>query len=171
MRLARLVVAAAMLLCWAVPAGADLVKKEMDLETKAVNLVRETQRGGYTLVTTEELQKKLAEVKDLLVVDTMPLVDSYEKNHIPGARQFLFPIEEMAEWDPSKTDGKTLEQFKALLGPDLNRPIVFYCGFVKCTRSHNGALWAVKLGYKHVSRHPGGITAWLEAEYPVETGK
>jgi hypothetical protein len=24
--------------------------------------------------------------------------------------------------------------------------VVIYCGFVKCTRSHNGAAWAVKLG-------------------------
>jgi rhodanese-related sulfurtransferase len=47
---------------------------------------------------------------------------------------------------------------------------VFYCGFTKCTRSHNGAMWAVKLGYKNVYRYPGGIKAWMEAAYPVEKG-
>ena len=167
----RLAVAALLMLCLVVPAHADLVKKELDLETKAVNLVRETDRGGYALVTTEELHGRLGTVKDLLVVDTMPLEDSYVKNHVPGAAQFLFPIEEMTEWDAAKTDGKTVEQFKALLGPDLNRPIVFYCGFVKCTRSHNGAMWAVKLGYTNVARHPGGIVGWQEAGYPIETGK
>jgi thiosulfate/3-mercaptopyruvate sulfurtransferase len=48
---------------------------------------------------------------------------------------------------------------------------VFYCGFVKCTRSHNGAMWAVKLGYTNVYRCPGGIKAWDEAGYPVAKGE
>jgi len=29
-------------------------------------------------------------------------------------------------------------------------------------------MWAVKLGYKNVFRHPGGIKAWIEAQNPVE---
>jgi len=45
---------------------------------------------------------------------------------------------------------------------------VIYCGFVKCTRSHNGAVWARKLGYKNVLRYPGGIFAWKGAKYPVQ---
>jgi len=44
---------------------------------------------------------------------------------------------------------------------------VIYCGFVKCTRRHNGVAWAKKLGYKNVYRYPGGIFAWKGAEYPV----
>ena len=59
--------------------------------------------------------------------------------------------------------------FIVVLGYDKDRPIVVYCGFVKCTRSHNGAAWAVKLGYKNVYRYPGGIFAWKGAKYP--TGK
>jgi rhodanese-related sulfurtransferase len=31
-------------------------------------------------------------------------------------------------------------------------------------------MWAVKLGYK-VYSHPGGIKAWLDADYPVEKVK
>ena len=46
-----------------------------------------------------------------------------------------------------------------------------YCGFVKCTRSHNGAAWAVKLGYKNVYRYSGGIFAWRGAGYPIEEVK
>ena len=48
---------------------------------------------------------------------------------------------------------------------------MFYWGFVKCTRSHNSAMWAVKLGYKNVYRYPGSIKAWMEADYPVAKGK
>ena len=36
----------------------------------------------------------------------------------------------------------------------------------KC-RSHNGAMWAVKLGYNNVYRMPGGIKGWKESGYPV----
>ena len=37
----------------------------------------------------------------------------------------------------------------------------------KCGRSHNGAVWAMKLGYTKVVSYVGGIKAWDEADYPV----
>jgi thiosulfate/3-mercaptopyruvate sulfurtransferase len=80
--------------------------------------------------------------------------------------QFEFPIPEMA-----KIDDVMKANLKKLLGSNKNRTIVFYCGFVKCTRSHNAAMWAVKLGYKNVYRQPGGIKAWFDADYPVENVK
>ena len=76
--------------------------------------------------------------------------------------QYEFPIPEMKEMDD---DARA--KFEKFLGPDKDKTLVFYCGFVKCTRSHNGAMWAVKLGYKNVYRHPGGIKAWMETDYPV----
>jgi rhodanese-related sulfurtransferase len=60
------------------------------------------------------------------------------------------------------------EAFTKLLGPDKDRVLVFYCGFTKCTRSHNGAMWAKKLGYNNAYRCPGGIKGWTEAGFPVE---
>jgi thiosulfate/3-mercaptopyruvate sulfurtransferase len=101
------------------PAGAfldDKFEKEVEKETGAVKLVREVQRGGYDVVTTEELKKWIDSGKDMLIVDTMPYEDSYKKQHVPGAVQFLFPIPDMKEWDTKETDGKTLEDFKKLLG-------------------------------------------------------
>lgn len=142
-------------------------KAELETETSAVKLAREVERGGYKLVTTEELKGWIDEKKEMLIIDTMPYEASYKKNHVPGAVQFLFPIPEMTEWQTSETDGKTKEDYSKLLGPDKTRPIVLYCGFVKCTRSHNGAMWAVKLGYTNVYRYSGGIKAWKEADYPV----
>lgn len=143
-------------------------EKEVDKETGAVKLVREVQRGGYDVVATEELKKWIDSGKEMVVVDTMPYKASYKKMHVPGAVQFLFPIPDMNQWDPKETDGKTREDFSNLLGSDKDKPIVVYCGFVKCTRSHNGAAWAVKLGYKNVYRFSGGIFAWKGAGYPVE---
>jgi len=142
----------------------DEVKKEAE----AVKLAREVEKGGYGLVTVDELKKWLDEGKDMLIVDTMPFEDSYKKEHVPGAKQFLFPIPDMNEWDTKETDGKTLADYEQLLGPDKNRTLVIYCGFVKCTRSHNGAIWAKKLGYTDVYRFPGGIFAWKGAGFPAE---
>ncbi|MBW1829426.1 MAG: rhodanese-like domain-containing protein [Deltaproteobacteria bacterium] len=152
-----------------VTAGMNKFEKEVEKEQGAVKLVREVKGGGYDVITTDELKKTMAGGKDLLIIDTMPYENSYKKNHVPGAKQFLFPIPEMKTWDTKETDGKTKEDFLALLGPDKDRTIVIYCGFVKCTRSHNGALWAKKLGYKNVLRYPGGIFAWKGAKH--ETGE
>jgi thiosulfate/3-mercaptopyruvate sulfurtransferase len=153
------------------PAGAFLgnkFEKEVEKETNAVKLVREVQRGGYDVVTTEELKKWIDSGKEMLIVDTMPYEDSYKKQHVPGAVQFLFPIPDMKEWDTRETDGETMDDYKKLLGDNKDKPVVIYCGFVKCTRSHNGAAWAAKLGYKNVFRYPGGIFAWKGADFPIE---
>jgi len=98
----------------------------------------------------------------------MPFEASYKKEHVPGALQFLFPIPDMNEWDTTETDGKTQDDYMKMLGPDKEKTLVIYCGFVKCTRSHNGAAWAVKLGYNNVYRYSGGVFAWKGAKYPVE---
>ena len=94
----------------------------------------EKERGDYKLISLGDLKAKLDAQEDILVVDTMPYEASYKKEHIPTAVQFEFPIPEM----------KTMD----------------YCGFVKCGRSHNRAMWAVKLGYTNVYRCLGGIFGW-----------
>jgi thiosulfate/3-mercaptopyruvate sulfurtransferase len=139
--------------------------KELATEKSAVKLSREVARGGYKLVSTAELKKWIDQKKPMMIIDTMPLKDSYVKQHVPGAVQYLFPIPEVKEM--SEADQAKFEKF---LGADKDKTLVFYCGFVKCTRSHNGAMWAVKLGYKNVYRYPGGIKAWMEAGYPVAKG-
>ncbi len=149
--------------------GTNKFEQEVTKEQEAVKLTREVQQGGYGVITAEELKGMIAAGKDMLIVDTMPYEDSYKKNHIPGAKQFLFPIPEMKEWDTKETGGKSVEELKTLLGPDKNRTIVFYCGFVKCSRSHNGAVWAKKLGYTNVLRQPGGVFAWKGAGYPLDS--
>jgi thiosulfate/3-mercaptopyruvate sulfurtransferase len=143
-------------------------EEEVETEQVAVKLVREVKRGGYQVVTAEELNQWIEAGKDMLIIDTMPYEDSYKKIHVPGAKQFLFPIPEMTTWDTNETNGMTREDFKTFLGADTNKVIVIYCGFVKCGRSHNGAAWAVKLGYTNVYRFPGGIFAWRGADYDTE---
>lgn len=171
MRAIQLTLALFAVLCLAAPALADKFEDEAAKEKEAVTLVRDAQKGGYGLVTAEELKKLIESGKKIVIVDTMPFEDSYKKEHVPGSVNFVFPIPDMNAWDAKETGGKTEADYAALLGPDKDATIVVYCGFVKCTRSHNGAVWAQKLGYKNVVRYPGGIFAWKGAAYPVEAVK
>lgn len=139
---------------------------ELETEKTAVTFAKEVAKGGYGIVTTAELKGWIDAKKPMLIVDTMPYEDSYKKEHVPGAVNFVLDKAEMATMDD-----KMKADFVKMLGPDKDRLIVFYCGFTKCGRSHNGAMWAMKLGYKNVYRYPGGIKGWGEAEYPVESVK
>lgn len=151
--------------------GSDKFAQEVEKEKGAIKLVREVQRGGYDVISTAELKGLIDKKEDMVIIDTMPYEASYKKEHVSGAEQFLFPIPDMLEWDVKETDGKTKEQFVEMLGPDKDKLIVIYCGFVKCTRSHNGAVWAKKLGYTNVKRYPGGIFAWKGAKNTVASVK
>jgi rhodanese-related sulfurtransferase len=146
--------------------SSDWGKKELQTEKIAATFNAEVQRGAYQVVTTPQLKEWMDAEKSQLIIDTMPFEASYKKNHIPGAKQMEFPIPELISID-EKMQSELLE----LLGPDKDRTIVFYCGFTKCTRSHNGAMWAVKLGYTQVYRMPGGIKGWKESGYPVGQAK
>jgi thiosulfate/3-mercaptopyruvate sulfurtransferase len=170
----KLMTASALMFILAAPAAAlfeNKFEQEVVKEAEAVKLVREVQRGGYDVVTTAELKQWIDAGKDMVIVDAMPYEASYKKNHVPGAVQFLFPIPDMPQWNAQETGGKSQEDFIKLLGSDKSKTIVIYCGFVKCTRSHNGSAWAVKLGYKNVYRYPGGIFAWKGADYPMEASE
>ena len=61
--------------------------KELQNEKIAVKFEREVERGGYKVVTTQELKGWIDQKKDLLIVDTMP-PDNFRKQHIPGAVNF-----------------------------------------------------------------------------------
>jgi thiosulfate/3-mercaptopyruvate sulfurtransferase len=154
-----------------IPAQAeDLFEKEVQKEAEAVKLVQDVQQGEYGIVSTTELKQWMDSGKNMAIIDAMPM-ESYTAKHIPGAMQFLFPIPDMKTWDAKETGGKTKEDYVKLLGPDKDKTIVVYCGFVKCTRSHNAAVWAKSLGYKTVYRYPGGIYAWQGAKFQTEAAK
>ncbi len=142
------------------------------LEWETKELDNDVKKGGYKIVTTDELKGWLDEIdprwlsdrESILIVDTMPRVDSYKKHHIPYAVQFEFPIQEVHQ-----LDDKTKAELEKVLGPDKNRKLIFYSGFTRCGRSHNGAMWAVRLGYTNVYRYPAGIKGWMDAGNPTAT--
>ena len=143
--------------------GTNRFQQEVQTEETAVKLANETVDGGYHLVTTTEVKKMLNGGDDFLLIDAMPAEESYNKGHIAGAVNFVFPKEVMEGWNDDAMGGSKQEDFERLLGQDKDRKIVAYCGFVKCARSHNAAVCARELGYNNVFRYPGGINAWRGA--------
>ena len=93
--------------------------KELETEKSAVTFSREVERGGYGVVSTEELKQWMVEKRPMLIVDTMPYEASYKKNHIPGAKPMEFPIPEM-----KSLDDKTKAELVRLLGPDKNLSLI-----------------------------------------------
>ncbi|KAF1085519.1 putative rhodanese-related sulfurtransferase [Sporotomaculum syntrophicum] len=135
---------------------------EVAIEKTTVKFHQNVNDGKYQLLSTEELNNWVTEKKDMIIIDTMP-AENFAKGHIPGAVNAELPKTVMADvTDAQKT------AFINLLGQDKNKPIVVYCGFVACDRSHLGAVIAVEQGFTNVYRVPGGIIAWQEAGYTVE---
>jgi rhodanese-related sulfurtransferase len=161
---ASILVAVAMLFAGC---GTNTFQQELKTEEAAVKLAGETIRGKYELISTPELKKLVDSEADFVLVDAMPAAN-FEKGHIQGAVNIEFPKEAM---DAEGVAGEmSVEDGAAkLLGDDTSRLVVVYCGFVKCARSHNAALWAHKLGFTNVKRHPGGIHAWRGAGYDLVT--
>ena len=139
--------------------------KENELEKVTIKVANETVQGGYKLVSLSDVKKMLDAKEAVLLVDTMPS-SAYKNGFIPTAKNFAFEAKYSGDWEKDSLGG-TQEQFKALLGSDLNAKIVFYCGFNLCARSDNGARWAQQLGYTNVERMPGGINGWKDAGYDV----
>lgn len=144
------------------------ISSETDVEMVALKVANETVQGGYKLIKMEEVRKMLDAKEDFILVDAHPKWE-FEMAYIEGARWFGFQSNMSGVWEKDVTDGpRTQDEYRKVLGPDLNKKIVIYCGFTKCGRSHNAAVWAGKLGYTNVHRAPGGITAWRDLGYPYK---
>ena len=81
---------------------------------------------GYTVLSAVELKRMQDSGKEMLIIDTLPY-SVYKEGHIPGAKDFEFPNDNMDSWDKSKTAGKSRDDFVAFLGKDKDKPLVFYC--------------------------------------------
>ena len=83
------------------------------------DVVAEAERGGYQLISTDDLWKKYSKGQgSLLVVDTRQEWE-YRTGHIQGAVNFPLEPTWLARWR-KKAD------LEKLLGKDKDRSIVFY---------------------------------------------
>ncbi len=140
---------------------------ETATEAVALKVAKEVQQGGYTLLTAAELKKMIDAKEDMVLVDAHP-PEEFVLAYIDGATNFGFQSNRNGKWEEDAL-GKTQDAYRKVLGADLNKKIVIYCGFTKCGRSHNAAMWAKQMGYTNLYRVPGGISAWMDAGYPYKT--
>lgn len=66
----------------------------------------------------------------------------------------------------TKVKGKKVYQKRTVTYKTVvnkSAPIVVYCGFIGCARSHIAAAYLKSQGYTNVSRYGGGILAWQDA--------
>jgi len=84
-------------------------------------IVNEARKGGYQLITPEELKKEyLTDPAVFLLVDTRQEW-SYQMQHIQGASHIDFAPTWWNQYSPM-----TRSEMKKLLGPDKNKKIIFY---------------------------------------------
>ena len=146
------------------------IKNEVDAELFAKALSDQVKAGKYKLVDTATL-KKWVDKKSAVVIDTMPK-GWFALRHIPGAKQATAGGEDGSKgplFKMTKAEKKKLLKVakKATKG-DKSKKVVLYCGFTKCQRSHQAAMYLKSKGYKKVYRYAGGISAWVDANYDVE---
>lgn len=78
---------------------------------------------------------------------------SWLEAHVPGALNL----------DPAGYDEKSLPA-------DKDSFLVFYCSNPLCRKAPNAARRARKMGYRNVHVMSAGISGWLNANLPTESG-
>lgn len=134
---------------------------EVPIERAAVKFSSDIKDGGYKVVGTEELKKWLDTGKKVTIISTLPAGEDKEFGLLPAAVNGAMPKTEKELTQADK------DNLLTVAGSDKEQPIVVYCGFVACRRSHIGAKLLVENGYKNVYRYPAGITGWGESKYPL----
>mgnify|MGYP006307227505 CR=1 FL=1 len=88
-------------------------------EATCVDVVAEAEKGGYRLISTEDLWKRYRENQDhLLLVDTRQEWE-YRTGHIQGAGNFPMEPTWLARWQKR-------DDLEKLLGADKERTVIFY---------------------------------------------
>ncbi len=102
--------------------------------------------GNYASVSVEWVKKQIDAQADMVIIDSRPKRKKYDKGHLPGAVSI-----------PTTQFDRMTDQ----LPQDKDKPLVFYCGGLKCKLSHKGAQKAIALGYTNVKVFSTGYPSWL----------
>jgi rhodanese-related sulfurtransferase len=138
----------------------------LSMPTHITEALRTNMSGGKTVaqllseaaarvpfMSLAELNQRIsAKDSDLIVLDVRER-DAYEAGHIPGAK--LLPRGQLE-----------LRVNNDL--PDPTRRVLAYCEFGRISTLATATLR--EMGYQRAIALDGGMTAWREANYPVNTG-
>lgn len=111
----------------------------------------ETTAPSFAQVSVDEVEQGIQAGNVSVYAAASPEV--YAEHHVPGATR--------VDADFSR---ETLPE-------DTSRALVFYCGGPACRASHGAAERAIGYGFSNVSVMGAGISGWVEAGKPVETGE
>jgi rhodanese-related sulfurtransferase len=106
---------------------------------------------GLKSVSPAELVQ-LIQRKQATVIDVNS-PQSWKQAHVPGALNL----------DP-------LTYSETALPPDKASGLVFYCSNPLCRKAPSAARRAKQMGYTDVKVMSAGISGWLDAKLPTETG-
>lgn len=101
-------------------------------------------KGNYGSISVEKLAEQIAGNK-AVIIDSRPQKTKFDKSHIPTAISIPF---------------SQFDELSGKLPRDLNTPVIFYCGGLKCRLSHKSAKKAIELGYQDVKIFAKGYPEW-----------
>ena len=143
--------------------------KENEIEQIVIKIHSEATQGGSELLSVGDLKQMLEGKESFVLIDAHPKAQ-FDAAFIGGANNFEFQGKFTHKWSEDALGGAQ-DAYKSLLGDDLNKKIVVYCGGNQCGRSNTAAMWTKELGYHHVYRVTSGIKGWQDAGFPVESAK
>jgi len=108
---------------------------------------------GLKNISPDELHRLVQIPGQVFVVDVNS-PQSWAKAHVPGAKNL----------DPVNYQDSALPA-------DKDQVLVFYCSNPMCRKAPNAARRAKKIGYRNVRVMSAGISGWLDAKLPVESGE
>jgi len=108
---------------------------------------------GLKTIAPDDLHRLLQGPGNVSIYDVNSR-QSWIKARVPGARNL----------DPTAYDDSDLPS-------DTDAVLVFYCSNPMCRKAPNAARRAKKIGYTNVRVMSAGITGWLAAKLPTESGE
>jgi rhodanese-related sulfurtransferase len=107
---------------------------------------------GLSTISPAHLHQMLQ--KQQVTVIDLNAHQSWVGARVPGARHL----------DPVSFNDNDLPS-------DKESPLVFYCSGPMCRKAPNAARRANQMGFKNVKVMSAGISGWLNAKLPVESGE
>lgn len=118
---------------------------------------QKTQQSGKGKMTAQDLKREMERNEQLIVLNVLS-ESNFEKEHIPGS------------WNVPVGADDFLRQVREIT-PDMQRRIVVHCSGPDCSASAKAETLLRDAGYKNVEHFPGGMKAWKEQKFKVESGK
>lgn len=174
------------------------ISNEVEAEAFAKTLHDQVTEGKYQLIDTAELKNELGKVVIIdtmpeawwaqrhipgAVCQIVGANNGPEFKILPEEKTALLKVAKNAvgtktvtkwynkktkKWTTKKPAKKYRGKSKKVKVVNKDKKIVVYCGFTKCQRSHQAAMYLTEQGFTNVYRYAGGISAWVDANNEIE---